>query len=656
MPKIEGIIYKVFNSYIVLRGYAPIRELAKISKPSEAYQRKANNEHKKDIIKFLDGGGYKFFPELVLAYRIENYTEIETELNTNYSDVSPNDVDIKNIKILAQRIPISGSRARHAYLTINYDDHNLLKRIDGNHRLEPFDETDEWWWSMMGKKVPDDVAPENQQQWISHQVRTYRSSLDIKMVPFCILLSDNTDVDTADAFEAGIFNNINFKQLPLRFETNLRNVFQFPRLREDSINLDKYYPLTWELIQEADKFEFKGIPLLTPYSDNNKDTYRTACYRIAKLLIEKKEVLTQKKEEIETKISDFEQTEIDINEKIANLSTELMINISSGLDCEETIKIDIKNQLKKIYDLVNIEASDINKISEAISNIRKIPNNNIKELIDFQEELIDIDFHKKRLDLRLREIDTYISIIAEKDFNQQTNINPISEAMQSLIPTYRDFGRNYGTISMLSILVYYRLSSISKFNNFIDWIRKTNYHTIITQEDSPKQNSEDLMTLFESIYEMNKREVFISMQFGDPQSEMIYEKILQIIEKFNNKDKEHKVKVTPIRIDRTLDPHTFTISDKILEAIKNSSLIIADLSSGNKNVYHEIGYAMGIAAERGIQPPVILLYKENSEHKKDISIDNFVGFNLRGYSQLRFRTYEELTTGLENRLKRHFAL
>ena len=49
MAKLEGIIYKAFENFVVFRGYAPIELLAKVSKRPEAYQRFPNDEHKRDI-------------------------------------------------------------------------------------------------------------------------------------------------------------------------------------------------------------------------------------------------------------------------------------------------------------------------------------------------------------------------------------------------------------------------------------------------------------------------------------------------------------------------------------------------------------------------------------------------------------------------------
>ena len=147
------------------------------------------------------------------------------------------------------------------------------------------------------------------------------------------------------------------------------------------------------------------------------------------------------------------------------------------------------------------------------------------------------------------------------------------------------------------------------------------------------------------------------MQFGDSQSELIYEKIVRAIELFNKKNSGIFLNIHPIRIDRMVEKSTYSIQDKILEAIQNCSLIIADLSSHNINVYHEIGYAMGIAQTNNMLPNLILLYKEDTDHNNDKKdVDKFVGFNLRNLSQLRFKNYDQLVDGLLRRLEKHYEV
>lgn len=45
--------------------------------------------------------------------------------------------------------------------------------------------------------------------------------------------------------------------------------------------------------------------------------------------------------------------------------------------------------------------------------------------------------------------------------------------------------------------------------------------------------------------------------------------------------------------DEHKDGYSDDISKRIIESIDNCDLLIADLSYGNKNLHHEIGYAQG---------------------------------------------------------------
>lgn len=53
MVKLEGIIFKTFDHYVVLRGFAPIKDLAAISHKPDSDQRKAIDKHKQEIIEFF---------------------------------------------------------------------------------------------------------------------------------------------------------------------------------------------------------------------------------------------------------------------------------------------------------------------------------------------------------------------------------------------------------------------------------------------------------------------------------------------------------------------------------------------------------------------------------------------------------------------------
>ena len=91
-------------------------------------------------------------------------------------------------------------------------------RVDGNHRLEFFDENYSDWW-------------------LSHDYD--KKSIENLIVPYTIIFSEQ---EFGDKFEAGIFHNINFKQVPLRQEASLRIICDLD-VFEDKEKLGKAYPL-----------------------------------------------------------------------------------------------------------------------------------------------------------------------------------------------------------------------------------------------------------------------------------------------------------------------------------------------------------------------------------------------------------------------------
>ena len=215
MAKLEGIIYTAFRSYIVLRGFATIGGLARISKKPASYQRDANEQHKVEIVHYLND-------LKSLACRVDDYEGLMRSIGDD-KDVSKEDsVYVKGLRILNERLPIGRDRARHAYLEINNpnEDEKLL-RVDGNHRLEPFNSNIEWWYQFITDKTPikDETDPEKISGWLKHQAQLYKKGVEGKIVPFTIIMSDAKD---ADNFEAKIFHDINFKALPLREEASLR--------------------------------------------------------------------------------------------------------------------------------------------------------------------------------------------------------------------------------------------------------------------------------------------------------------------------------------------------------------------------------------------------------------------------------------------------
>ena len=78
----------------------------------------------------------------------------------------------------------------------------------------------------------------------------------------------------------------------------------------------------------------------------------------------------------------------------------------------------------------------------------------------------------------------------------------------------------------------------------------------------------------------------------------------------------------PCRVDLA-EPTNKLINKMIIEGIKNSAGVIADLTSARPSVYFEVGYAIG----EGV--PVILTCHEN--HRKELDDNSRIHFDLRPY-------------------------
>ena len=603
MAKLEGIIYKTFDHYVVLRGFAAIKDLAQISHRPESYQRNADKEHKKSIIQFLASGEYKYFPEITLACRVANYTEFAKNIGID-SAVDRDDAQfVPGLKVLSERLPYEGYRARHANLIKNANDE--LVRVDGNHRLEIFDENNEALWD---------------------EAKADKHELEKLIVPFTVIFSEK---EFGDKFEAGIFHNINFKQLPLRQEASLRIIHDIGAF-DNKESLGKEYSLALDLIEVVKTGQFNAIPWLSVVDDISKSYYRTTCLSIARLLISQKEILYLQRKEC---VLDLKKTRRDIS------------SIQNEIDTlEETVKA-------KFDEIQELELNQTGFEEMVTYKKLKLEISQIQEQLKLkQNNHISLEYKIAHLEYKATNLRRYLKSCE--------NTSIISEALTLLVGVYRSFSREaHGNIAFLCALVYYAILDKMQMQSFIDWAERNGINKIIEPDDLSKDSAVNLIMMFEQIYQAKKNEIFISMQFGDSQSELIYEKITRAIERFNEKHKSIRLNATPIRIDRTVESSTFSIQDRILEAIKSCSLIIADLSSSNINVYHEIGYAMGVAESHNMIPNMILLYKEDTNHNKEKKdIDKFVGFNLRNLSQLRFKDYKQLVDGLVDRLEKHYGV
>lgn len=598
MAKLEGIIYKTFDHYVVLRGFAPIKDLAVISHKPDSYQRNALDNHKEEIVEFLASGEYKYFPEITLACRVLDYENFARNIGVDNAIDRDDAQFVPGLKVLSERLPF-GYRARHAYLI--KETNTELVRVDGNHRLEPFDDPNDSIWT----KVNADI-----------------NILEKLVVPYTVIFSAK---EYADKFEAGIFHNINFKQEPLRQEASLKIISDLG-VFDDKEKLGSEYPMALQLIEKIKSGRYDKIPWLKVTMNVENEYYRTICLRIIQLLDIRVKVIKSTVEKEKKKLKDAKA----LKDKAQKAFEEQEVIYQKAKGTFDKFKFDENTEQRKTSEKEYYE-------EESVFQIKR------NELIE-AEHAEESSLHKVKM------YETFLHDV--------TSIEPIINAIDIVRGEYDLFKENeYGNIAFLCAMVYYALLDRNKLKSFVNWAMQNGITKIIEPDDLSKGSSNDLVEMFEQIHQAKVNEIFISMQFGDSQSELIYEKIVRAIEKFNVKHKTITLNARPIRVDRAVESSTFSIQDKILDAIKSCSLIIADLSSANINVYHEIGYAMGVAQSHNMIPNMILLYKEDTDHNKDKKdVDKFVGFNLRNLSQLRFKDYSQLVDGLVERLEKHYGV
>ncbi|MDR0744668.1 MAG: nucleoside 2-deoxyribosyltransferase [Holosporales bacterium] len=211
---IRGILDHSLNGQICIRGFAPIKELARISKADYKYQR--NPIDRSDIIDFLETQIYLFFPEIILGYKFRHtFAKGESETtpiraislrNAYKSNVYNTQIKFKTIDykqsqdvrgrnniIVAELIFDDAELAK-----LIQDEKNPLSRIDGNHRL---------------------LAAE----------RSKSSKVERMNAPFCIILGEefyglqtSNNINEFDKATKVFFHNINTKTIPLTSEENLR--------------------------------------------------------------------------------------------------------------------------------------------------------------------------------------------------------------------------------------------------------------------------------------------------------------------------------------------------------------------------------------------------------------------------------------------------
>ena len=203
--------------------------------------------------------------------------------------------------------------------------------------------------------------------------------------------------------------------------------------------------------------------------------------------------------------------------------------------------------------------------------------------------------------------------------------------------------RNEG---LLSAFLYYAYQYTGKLNVFKNWVLEN--HIYQTEDTEAKE----IIKIFDCVLEARKRTIFVSMQFS-PETEKNYKAIKDAVDEVNNTC-SLDLKVREIRIDQFQKGYSFKIDEELLMLIDDYGLLLADITLGNKNVYHEIGYLMGLNEGRNNPQDNFILFHNKEVAGADFDKDH--GFNIKTYQVLLADGTNDLRTKIITQVKKFYEL
>lgn len=240
--KLKGILDFSLGNFLCLRGFAPMGVLQDISEAPEDIQRVPRDARLKEIGDYLRKGELVFFPEVILCACLTDEESPSDSVSELFEKVQAG-VGFKGGRF-ADGIVISSSVVRSrsasdiravrffqtATLSTKNNPSGFFARLDGNHRLSA-----------------------SRDQHVRERV-----------TPFCLILC--RDQREYRRFSRSLFHNINYKQMPLTMEENLRLILDDGDLFPDEL-LQKDPGFGWPYYHARKlhgRLDFELLPNLVP--------------------------------------------------------------------------------------------------------------------------------------------------------------------------------------------------------------------------------------------------------------------------------------------------------------------------------------------------------------------------------------------------------
>lgn len=237
---LRGILDRSLGTVVCIRGFAQIKDLERASRPNQNYQRELIPTHQKEILDYLQQSEYKFFPEIILSYTLDEKRDNAKLYNSrgeilDISGKKPGTKVTFSKKVTTYKgQEDSRNSEKVEIVTIDIDETIIVEheipfhRIDGNHRLS----------ASNGLKSIDDKA---------------------LATPFCLILLSGDIAD--EKFESVIFHNINSKGEHLTSEENLKALLNEKHFTDDEIsrNFSWSYVKARQLVAKLDFDYLQGV-------------------------------------------------------------------------------------------------------------------------------------------------------------------------------------------------------------------------------------------------------------------------------------------------------------------------------------------------------------------------------------------------------------
>jgi len=249
--KLKGILDFSLGNFLCLRGFAPMGVLQDISSAPLDIQRVPRDARLKEVGDYLRKGELVFFPEVILCACLEDGEVTTDSVAALFSKVKAGE-PFKGGRFangLSVSSTVNRARGSDDIRAVKYFQTATLSfrdkpeapfaRLDGNHRL----------------------AASNDQQ-----VRE-------RVTPFCLILCQN-QVEYR-RFSRALFHNINYKQVPLTMEHNLKLILEDAELFPDAL-LQTDPSFGWSYYHARTlhgKLDLELLPNLAPFLKEEPRTF-----------------------------------------------------------------------------------------------------------------------------------------------------------------------------------------------------------------------------------------------------------------------------------------------------------------------------------------------------------------------------------------------